>query len=98
MKKIILGFLFGSVVVAILAAFVVKSQEKAKYEYGWNNGYRNGQLALADIIEKEFGRVERLKGAEVICGIKLGAVVAIETNGVKTVRIHRLESQQSPPK
>ena len=87
MKRIILGFLLGCVVTGALCVAVLISQEEKIRNWSREIGRLDGLFEAADAIDKEFGRYDGKGEYKRLFGVKTTDVIAIETNGVKTVRI-----------
>ncbi|MBK8465366.1 MAG: hypothetical protein IPL32_06000 [Chloracidobacterium sp.] len=86
MKRFYWGLFLGVLISSCAFHPLLKLEQESKYEFGRNQGYGMGALDVATQIGKEFGK----DGTDVrhswYLPIKDTALVAVEINGVRTIR------------
>jgi hypothetical protein len=87
MKRFALGVLVGLLLASCGFIPLWRWERQAGWQSGKNAGVIEGRFLAADALEKEFGRVDSKATCKVLFSVKTTDVVAIETNGVKTVRV-----------
>jgi hypothetical protein len=89
MKRFWLGLFVGILICSGAFYPFLKMEQKDKYEFGRNQGYAKGQLDVAKSIASEFGEVDGTNDDHYswVMGIKDIALVAVEVNGVRTIRV-----------
>ena len=87
MKDILIGTMIGAIVMAAIFIPLLIYERHAKYKYGREVGKLDGLIEAASAIDEEFGRYDGRGAYKTLFGIKSTDVIAIETNGVKTIRV-----------
>jgi hypothetical protein len=87
MKKFALGFAVGACTCAVLFVPLLFAERHNKFEYGRNHGNIAGRAEAAEALGKEFGQYDGHSPYKVLFSVKTTAVISVETNGIKTVRV-----------
>ena len=88
--KYIGAFLAGFICATLLFVFLIMpADNRAGFDFGFENGVIRGHLDAVDAINKEFGTYDERLGLpyKSLFGAYTSDVISIETNGVKTVRV-----------
>jgi len=88
MVKNLVVFFGGFICACILFIFLfLPMEDRAQFNYGYTNGLVGGRLEGVDEIQKEFGTYDGHSSYKVLFSVHTSDVIAIETNGIKTVRV-----------
>lgn len=87
MKHFIAGIVCGVCLVLVPFYLLLKSEQKNKFEFGVTTGFTNGLLDAANRLEKEFGTHDSKGEYKRVFSISTSDVIAVEVDGVKTVRV-----------
>jgi hypothetical protein len=85
--KLVIAFLAGVAVAGVIFLPILSSERRDSWEYGHKAGIIQGRLDAADALQKEFGTWDGKASNNVLLSVKTTSLVAVETNGIKTVRI-----------
>ena len=85
----VLGFAFASVLAAVVALLIVLPYVRSSFESGRKSGVVDAHYALLSKIPKVLGDdYRKADGYETLFEVKADAVVVVERNGVKTLRVY----------
>jgi hypothetical protein len=87
MKKFFLGVLVGAVLTALVCVPLVLWNHQYQFDSGRNYGKTECRREIAETMSKEFDLYDGKTPYKVLFSIKTTDVIALETNGIKTVRI-----------
>lgn len=87
MKIFIAGILCGVGLASVPFYLLLRSEQHNKKQFGVTQGFSNGLQEAASMLEKEFGTHDSKGEYKRIFSISTSDVIAVEVNGVKTVRV-----------
>ena len=90
MRRHILSFAAGFSLASVFFLFVVLPKERReKYEYGHYHGTISARMEILDKLPAVLGDDYRKEdGYNTFMEVKDGAIVVVERNGVKTLRVY----------
>ena len=87
MKKYLIGFVLGCLATSVILVPVLLMEQTNKFEFGRAQGSIDGVVFSAEKLRDEFGTINSQSEYTGIYSVKTTDVVAVEINGVKTVRV-----------
>lgn len=87
MKQLIAGVFLGIGLASLPFNLLVRYEQEKKFQFGITQGYSKGLNDAANLLEKEFGTHDPKGDYKRIFSISTSDVIAVEVNGVKTVRV-----------
>lgn len=83
----LLGVVIGGICCALLVLAWLPHRDEEKFQFGYYHGVISGGSDVVRALHEHFGDYDWKTSYTSVIGVKASAVVAIETSGVKTVRV-----------